>query len=55
VDRDILNEKPTKEELVSQTQEASSVHLAHSAVIHTSMGDIHLTLFPTEYAHFSLS
>ncbi|XP_067936433.1 peptidylprolyl isomerase domain and WD repeat-containing protein 1-like [Watersipora subatra] len=48
MDRDICNEKPTKEELVSQTQETTATHLANTAVIYTSMGDIHLKLFPKE-------
>ena len=47
-ERDVFNEKPTKEELVSQTEEASSTRLASNAVMHTSMGDIHIKLFPKE-------
>ena len=47
-ERDVFNEKPTKEELVSQTDEVTSTRLANTAVMHTSMGDIHVKLFPKE-------
>ena len=48
-DRDVFNEKPTREE-----QTIASAHepgpkqsnIAHSATIHTTSGDIHLKLFP---------
>lgn len=51
-ERDVFNEKPTKEELVSQTEEASSTRLANNAVMHTSMGDIHIKLFPKELVSY---
>lgn len=45
--RDVINEKPTKEEIRAALP--SAVHKqdrrAHSAVIHTTYGDIHLTLY----------
>ncbi|KAI9091714.1 hypothetical protein DFS34DRAFT_584331 [Phlyctochytrium arcticum] len=48
--RDIFNEKPSREE---QTVAASQSNLARSlgtsAILHTSLGDIHVRLFP-EYA-----
>ena len=47
-ERDVFNERPTKEELVSQTDEVTSTRLANTAVMHTSMGDIHVKLFPKE-------
>lgn len=47
-ERDIFNEKPSKEELVAATQDASYTRVAESAVVHTSSGDIHCKLFPRE-------
>jgi len=50
-DRDIFNEKPTREEVMAaieierQEQPKSSLE---SATIHTTMGDIHLKLFPKQ-------
>ena len=40
LDRDVFNEKPSKEELVSATEDSSSARVAASAIIHTTMGDI---------------
>ncbi|KAG9126634.1 hypothetical protein FRC07_002647 [Ceratobasidium sp. 392] len=46
-DRDVFNEKPTREEqTIASAQPVKSVALGTSAVIHTTMGDIHLRLFP---------
>lgn len=50
-DRDVFNEKPTREEQTlasarEPTNKASPV--AHSAVIHTTFGDMHLKLFPQQ-------
>ncbi|XP_052774454.1 peptidylprolyl isomerase domain and WD repeat-containing protein 1-like [Mya arenaria] len=47
-DRDIFNEKPSKEELISATQDTAYTRVAESCIIHTSMGDIHIKLFPKE-------
>ncbi|CAH1775450.1 unnamed protein product [Owenia fusiformis] len=47
-ERDVFNEKPSKEELISATQESSYSRTASSAVLHTSMGDIHVKLFHKE-------
>lgn len=46
-DRDVFNEKPSKEDMVAVTETSSCV-LYESAIIHTSMGDIHVKLFPRE-------
>lgn len=47
-ERDIFNEKPTREEqslaMVAPVAEVAAT--GHSAVIHTTMGDIHFRLFP---------
>lgn len=46
-DRDIFNEKPTREEqAVAAVAPASKVLLGSSAVIHTTRGDIHCRLHP---------
>ena len=42
-DRDVFNEKPSKEELVSATEDSSSARVAASAIIHTTMGDIQVS------------
>lgn len=44
-ERDVFNEKPTKEEIVAATEENSSSRLASTAVLHTTAGDITLQLF----------
>lgn len=44
----LFNEKPSKEDIVAATETSSGTNLASSAVIHTSMGDIHVTLFARE-------
>ncbi|PWN32820.1 uncharacterized protein FA14DRAFT_149530 [Meira miltonrushii] len=50
-ERDIFNEKPTREEqslaaAAAQTGISKRSNVASSAVLHTTMGDIHLRLFP---------
>ncbi|CAH7683899.1 hypothetical protein BY996DRAFT_4577369 [Phakopsora pachyrhizi] len=46
-DRDIFNEKPTREEqAVAAVAPASKIILGSSAVIHTTRGDIHCRLYP---------
>lgn len=51
-DRDVFNEKPTREEqsiaTASVVNKGGPSPLANSAVIHTSMGDIHIRLFPNQ-------
>jgi peptidylprolyl isomerase domain and WD repeat-containing protein 1 len=47
-ERDVFNEKPTKEEIVAATEESIMSRLASQAVIHTTKGDIQLTLFYKE-------
>merc|ERR1740128_423028 len=47
-DRDVFNEKPSKEDIISATEERGAPRLYLSATIHTTMGDIHLELFPKE-------
>ncbi|KAF8606860.1 hypothetical protein BDV93DRAFT_328735 [Ceratobasidium sp. AG-I] len=47
-DRDVFNEKPTREEqtIASAQPVKSAISLGTTAVLHTTMGDIHLRLFP---------
>lgn len=46
-DRDIYNEKPTREEVMAAIEiEQQQKVLSENATIHTTMGDIHLKLYP---------
>ncbi|KAF6720042.1 Peptidylprolyl isomerase domain and WD repeat-containing protein 1 [Oryzias melastigma] len=47
-DRDVFNEKPSKEEVMAATQAEGPKRVSDSAIIHTTMGDIHIKLFPVE-------
>ncbi|KAJ8305534.1 hypothetical protein KUTeg_016079 [Tegillarca granosa] len=47
-ERDVFNEKPSKEDMVSATQDVSYTRVSENCIIHTTMGDIHLKLFPKE-------
>ncbi|TUR38419.1 Peptidylprolyl isomerase domain and WD repeat-containing protein 1 [Bagarius yarrelli] len=47
-DRDVFNEKPSKEEVMAATQAEGPKRVSDSAIIHTTMGDIHLKLYPVE-------
>lgn len=53
LERDVFNEKPTQEDMIAATatdtlsQRKKSV-AAETAVMHTSMGDIHIKLFPKQ-------
>ncbi|CAF0767358.1 unnamed protein product [Brachionus calyciflorus] len=47
-ERDVFNEKPTKEEIVAATEESTMSRLASTAIIHTTMGDIVINLFCKE-------
>ncbi|XP_058445697.1 peptidylprolyl isomerase domain and WD repeat-containing protein 1 isoform X2 [Malaya genurostris] len=44
-DRDVFNEKPSKEDIISVTEGQGPQKIYDHAVIHTTMGDIHLRLF----------
>lgn len=45
--RDVFNERPSKDETVAAAKPVAS-HLGTGAVIHTTMGEIHIQLFPAE-------
>jgi len=47
-DRDIFNEKPSRDEIVAATQESSSKTLAENVTMHTTLGDIVFKLFLKE-------
>ncbi|KAM3959254.1 peptidylprolyl isomerase domain and WD repeat-containing protein 1 [Aphomia sociella] len=44
-DRDIFNEKPSKEDIISATEGQGVQRVYSEAVIHSSLGDIHVRLF----------
>lgn len=47
-ERDVFNEKPSKEDIIAATESLSQQQLHHNCIIHTTMGDIHCKLFPKE-------
>lgn len=47
-ERDVFNERPSKEDILSATESSAQQRLFPTAIIHTSMGDIHLQLFTKE-------
>ncbi|XP_053697804.1 peptidylprolyl isomerase domain and WD repeat-containing protein 1 [Sabethes cyaneus] len=48
IDRDVFNEKPSKEDIISVTEGQGPQKIYDHAVIHTTMGDIHMRLFGKE-------
>ncbi|XP_011311435.1 peptidylprolyl isomerase domain and WD repeat-containing protein 1 [Fopius arisanus] len=44
-DRDVFNEKPSKEDIISSTDATNMQKIYDTAVIHTALGDIHVSLF----------
>ncbi|XP_078488585.1 peptidylprolyl isomerase domain and WD repeat-containing protein 1 [Ciona intestinalis] len=47
-DRDVFNERPSKDEVLAATQTQTEKRIFSNATIHTSMGDIVLKLFSNE-------
>ncbi|GAB6022344.1 Peptidylprolyl isomerase domain and WD repeat containing protein 1 [Chamberlinius hualienensis] len=47
-DRDIFNEKPSKEDIISATEATVTQRLYNNCIIHTTSGDITCTLFAKE-------
>lgn len=47
-DRDVINERPTKEEVLAISQLHMEKRTSEKAIIHTTLGDITLKLFPNE-------
>lgn len=48
VDRDIFNEKPSREDIIAATESPAFQRIFENCIIHTTMGDIHCKLFPKE-------
>ncbi|KAK6630988.1 Peptidylprolyl isomerase domain and WD repeat containing protein 1 [Polyplax serrata] len=48
VDRDVFNEKPSKEDVIAATESSEFQRVYENATIHTEMGDIHIKLFVKE-------
>jgi peptidylprolyl isomerase domain and WD repeat-containing protein 1 len=44
-DRDVFNEKPSKEDIISSTEATNMQKIYDTAIIHTALGDIHVNLF----------
>ncbi|PZC72691.1 peptidylprolyl isomerase domain and WD repeat-containing protein 1 [Helicoverpa armigera] len=44
-DRDIFNEKPSKEDIISATEGQGVQRLYEQAILHTSLGDVHIRIF----------
>ncbi|XP_060805689.1 peptidylprolyl isomerase domain and WD repeat-containing protein 1 [Amyelois transitella] len=44
-DRDIFNEKPSKEDIISATEGQGVQRIYEQAILHTSLGDIHVRIF----------
>ncbi|MCL4153356.1 UNVERIFIED_CONTAM: hypothetical protein GTU68_051102 [Idotea baltica] len=47
-ERDVFNERPSKEDIIAATEAGDGQRLFETAILHTSMGDIHLKLFLKE-------
>lgn len=47
-DRDVLNEKPSKEEVMAATQSEGAKRVSDCAIMHTTYGDVTLRLYPSE-------
>ncbi|XP_031622174.1 peptidylprolyl isomerase domain and WD repeat-containing protein 1 [Contarinia nasturtii] len=48
VDRDVFNEKPSKEDIIAVPEGQGFQKLYNSATVHTTRGDIHIKLFGVE-------
>ncbi|XP_013778129.1 peptidylprolyl isomerase domain and WD repeat-containing protein 1-like [Limulus polyphemus] len=47
-ERDIFNEKPSKEDIIAATEASGQQRIFETCTIHTTMGDIHCKLFAKE-------
>eukprot|EP00095_Tigriopus_kingsejongensis_P002439 snap_masked-scaffold380_size190731-processed-gene-0.11 protein:Tk02439 transcript:snap_masked-scaffold380_size190731-processed-gene-0.11-mRNA-1 annotation:"glutamine-dependent nad(+) synthetase" len=47
-ERDVFNEKPSKDEIIAATEEKGAPRLFEKATLHTSLGDIQVKLFARE-------
>ncbi|KAK2964659.1 putative Peptidyl-prolyl cis-trans isomerase CYP71 [Blattamonas nauphoetae] len=46
--RNVMNERPSTEEVTLNQIEAAPAQLAHSAILHTTMGDVTVSLYPDD-------
>ncbi|KNC80761.1 hypothetical protein SARC_06888 [Sphaeroforma arctica JP610] len=46
--RDVYNEKPSREDMIAATDSQVKASWPSQAIIHTSYGDVHVSLFPDE-------
>lgn len=44
-DRDVFNEQPTKEDIISSTETMNVQKIFDTAILHTALGDVHVSLF----------
>ncbi|XP_054013712.1 peptidylprolyl isomerase domain and WD repeat-containing protein 1 [Hylaeus anthracinus] len=44
-DRDVFNERPSKEDIISSTEATNMQKIFDTAIVHTTLGDIHVNLF----------
>ncbi|KZS04680.1 peptidylprolyl isomerase domain and WD repeat-containing protein 1 [Daphnia magna] len=47
-ERDVFNEKPSKEDMIAATDAIGTQRIYETAVLHTTVGDIHIQLFGKE-------
>jgi peptidylprolyl isomerase domain and WD repeat-containing protein 1 len=47
-ERDVFNEKPSKEDIIAATEESATQRVYSNAIIHTTYGDVHIMLFSNE-------
>lgn len=44
-DRDVFNERPSKEDIISSTEATNMQKIFDTAILHTALGDVHVSLF----------
>lgn len=54
-ERDVFNEKPSKEEQLSVTESSGRSAVTDLTILHTTMGDIHIKLFPERWVGWGRS
>lgn len=48
VDRDVFNERPSKEDMIAATESSGLPRIYETVILHTEKGDIHIKLFVKE-------
>ena len=54
-ERDVFNEKPSKEEQLSVAESSGRSAVTDLTILHTTMGDIHIKLFPERWVEWGRS